>query len=251
MTAVVPAPCYVFGIIPADRARADPPPWHDAERAAGIGRVRPVTAGPIAAVVGSPPTDRPLGRAADLRLHDRVLATLVSAGTPVLPFRFGAVLASEQAVVDDLLTPHRERLRKALDRVRGRVQYTVRVTYEQDAVLREVLAAHPEIAALRGDPARSDLGGQIRLGRLVVAALESHRSGDADTVMGALQRVAVQVRAHAPGPPDEVLHAAALVDVRHRQRFERTVEDVGRRSAGRLRLRLVGPLAPYDFAGEG
>jgi hypothetical protein len=32
--------------------------------------------------------------------------------------------------------------------------------------------------------------------------------------------------------------------------FEQAVEECGRRSVGRLRIRLVGPLAPYDFVPE-
>jgi len=109
MTATVQTAVYVFGIVPADAAV---PKSEDAGLAA---RLRLVAADDLAALVGSVPTDRPLGRAADLRAHDRVLAAVVNAGTPVLPMRFGAVVSSEDAVVEELLTPHRAEFGEALD----------------------------------------------------------------------------------------------------------------------------------------
>ena len=48
-----------------------------------------------------------------------------------------------------------------------------------------------------------------------------------------------------------MINAAFLVDRIHVQKFEDAVEDLGRELAGRVRLRLRGPLAPYDFVPEG
>src|SRR3954469_20779176 len=114
MTATVQTACYVFGIVPADA----PLPANDgAGLAAGL---KLVEAGDLAAVVGSVPTDRPLGRAADLRAHDRGVADPVGAGAAVLPMRFGAVVVDEAGVVDELLVPHRAEFEEALATLKGR-----------------------------------------------------------------------------------------------------------------------------------
>lgn len=240
MTTTVDTGCYVFGIVPAD---SPVPEIEGAGLAAGL---RLVAAGDLAAVVGSVPTDRPLGRAADLRTHDRVLAALVAAGTPVLPMRFGAVVSGEGAVVEELLAPHRAEFGEALDALRGRVQYTVKVRYDQDEVLRGLLATDPEIRRLRGRP--DDPAAQLRLGERVVRALERLRPGDASEVLTALMGT-VDVRVREVSMPDEVLNAAFLVDRDRAAEFEERAEQLAAEHAGRLRIALVGPSAAYDFVG--
>jgi hypothetical protein len=236
----------VFGIVPAGAALP-------ASEESGLGSdLRLVPADGLAALVGSVPAERAIGRAADLLVHDRVLADLVAAGTPVLPMRFGAVMTDDAAVTDELLAPHIAEFAAALESVSGHVQYTVRVSYEQDAVLREVLAAHPEIEQLRStlDSAASDMRRQVRLGELVVRALDELRPVDADAVLQDLHGIA-DVRVRAPGSPEDVLDAAFLVPAHRVAAFEDRVEDVGRRRGKRLRLRLVGPTPAYDFVGSG
>lgn len=252
MTAIALDACYVFGIVRDDARTSsvidDLGAAH--EDAAGLHAIRLVGQDGIAAVVGSLPADRALGQAKDLRTHDRVLAAVVEAGGPVLPLRFGAVLSDESAVVDELLRPHEDRFTAGLEQLRGRVQYTVRARYEQEPVLREIVATHPEIAALRQSGDTTDMATQMRMGQLIVGALEQLRPADAAGLLADLEPTVVSLRSHEPATADEVVHLAALVDTRASERFEQAVEDCGRRSAGRLRIRLVGPVAAYDFVPE-
>jgi Gas vesicle synthesis protein GvpL/GvpF len=242
VTTAVSTGCYVFGIVPA----GSPLPDSDAEGlASGLALVE---SGDMAALVGHVPTDRPLGRAADLRAHDRVVADVVTSGTPILPMRFGAVVADEDAVRDELLVPHRAEFEDALGTLAGRVQYTVRAEYEQETVLRQLLSSRPDIRALR-DRANSDPSAQIRLGELVVHALEQLRPADASAILSELIGT-VDLHVREPSNPEEVLHAAFLVDVSRAPDFERRVEKAAAQRAGRLRFRLVGPSAAYDFVGD-
>jgi hypothetical protein len=244
VTTSVDSWCYVFGVVPAGTA----PPTLDADAVSGpAADLRVIEVGEIAALVGTPPADRPLGRASDLAAHDRVLAAAVRDGTAVLPMRFGAVISDDTAVADELLAANHDRFRDALQRVEGRVQYTVKVRYDEDAVLREVLAANPDIAALRrsGD-ARRGFEADLQLGERVVRALERLAPGDADAVVAALQRFG-QVRRRATSAPEDVLHAAFLVEASSSDDFEQQVEALGAQQADRLRIRLIGPSAAYDF----
>ncbi|HET6877496.1 MAG TPA: GvpL/GvpF family gas vesicle protein [Jatrophihabitans sp.] len=246
MTTAVDSWCYVFGVVPAG-ARLNPP---------GTGlsnRLRLVECGDIAAVVGSPPTDRSLGRASDLLEHDRVLADLAAGGTPVLPMRFGAVLADEHAVVDELLAVHEQEFRAALDAVRDHVQYTVKVRYVEDVVLREVLADNPEIERLRragyGDD-EATFERRLGLGELIVRALEARRPADAERLLDELGD-AGEVSFRQLAAPEEVLDAAFLIPRRDAKGFERRVGSIARRHQARLQVRLVGPSPAYDFVGSG
>src|SRR6185437_13123227 len=94
-------PCYIYGITasaadvsPGLRGVGDPP-----------GRVCLVPHRGIAAITSHVPAERPLGTAADLRAHARVLDD-VARSAAVLPMRFGGVMTDDAAVVTELLTPH-------------------------------------------------------------------------------------------------------------------------------------------------
>ena len=60
---------------------------------------------------------------------------------------FGTLLPSEEAVRWDVLDARRDELVAALGRLEGFVQLNVRVLYDEDALLREVVANEPRIAA--------------------------------------------------------------------------------------------------------
>jgi len=239
MSVSVDTPSYVFGVVPAD-ARLPV-----VEETGPAEQLRLVPAGPVAAVVGTPPASRPLGQAADLLTHDQVIAALVAAGTPVLPMRFGSVLPDDAAVVDDVLTARGETLRADLDRVGTRVQFTITARYQQEVVLRDLLAKRPDIAQLRGsdDPAL-----RLRLGELVVAALEGMRPADAQALLDELPDV-VDVLVRKTNAPDDVLNAAVLVERDAAPAFESRLEQIAERHHPRLRIRLAGPAAAYDFVG--
>jgi hypothetical protein len=245
VTAVL-APAYVLGVVPSACSIPEVDP------AGPFSELRLIEAGDLAALVGTPPSDRPLGRAADLLAHDRLLAELVAAGTPVLPMRFGVVLDDDAAVSDELLDARRDDLLEQLELVTGRVQYTVKARYEQDAVLREVLDEEPEVRQLRGgrgEPETAEtLDRRIRLGQLVVQALERRRPRDAAEMLRVIGDQ-VATRQREPSAPEEVLNAAFLVERKEAAGFERRVERVAEQQAGRLRVTLLGPLPAYDFVG--
>jgi hypothetical protein len=242
MTTTVDSWCYVFGIVPAGASL--PAPVEDGLAA----QLRMIEVGELAAVVGTTP-HRSLGRAGDLLAHDRVLADVVATGTPVLPMRFGAVMTDDAAVASELLEAHYDEFVATLGVVRGRVQYTVKVRYEQDVALREVLDRHPEIERLRSSHAQGTFQRQLQLGELVVRALEQLRPADAAAVLDELGPD-LELRRRVPASPDDVLDAAFLVRADAAADFEHRVEGLGKRHAGRLRVRLVGPSPAYDFVGE-
>ena len=109
--------CYVYGIVPADvepaadvRGVGDPP-----------GLIQLIRHGDLAALVSEVDLTGRLGTPADLRAHARILdATAVE--VPVLPLRFGTVMATKDAVAADLLVVYQEAFAAALADVEGRAQ---------------------------------------------------------------------------------------------------------------------------------
>jgi hypothetical protein len=238
--------CYVYGVVPADTTLPE-----GLQGLGPTGRVSLVHSGEIAAVVGQAPLDRALGTRDDLLGHEHVLETLVAEGITVAPMRFGAAVADEQAVSEELLAPHAEHFSDLLHDLAGRTQFTLTGRYEQQTVLREVIEEDPRIRALHeqivGRSEAESYDQRVQLGELVVGALERKREADGDALVEELSALAVDVVARTPGEADGVVNAAFLVDEADRAEFEDLVENCGRRAAGRIRLRLLGPLPAYDF----
>src|SRR5262245_40143035 len=109
--------------------------------------VRWIAHGEIAALVSD--ADDP-GRVATnaLRRHWRALEEVAVIAT-VLPVRFGTAMAGDQAVIAEFLTPQHDRLSASLAGLAGKVQLTVKGTYDEAALLRGVVEQTPAIARLR------------------------------------------------------------------------------------------------------
>ena len=107
---------YVYGIVAAGVRLPDDLaviPYDGGGDGIGL-----VTAGDVAAVVSDVRTDRPLGTRADLTAHEQALNAL-TAVTTVLPMRFGAVVADDDAVAEELLEPHQDYFLRSLEQMRG------------------------------------------------------------------------------------------------------------------------------------
>jgi hypothetical protein len=205
----------------------------------------------IAAVTSGMPANRaPLGTRRDL-LRFSSLLDAIARSTPVLPMRFGTVLADADAVIGELLAPHHASFARALSTLEGRAQFTVKARYVKDAVLREVLVEEPEIVrlseALRHRPVEASYYERIRLGELIARAVERRRQADMVALVDELTPYARSVAWRPAATEDGIGDAALLVDRDRWPALERGLEGIARRLAGRMRLRLLGPLAAYDF----
>lgn len=239
-------PTYVYGLV---HAGATVPSGLCGLESSGV---RTVVHDRLAALVSDVPDGRALGTRDDLMAHERVVDTMV-ATTAVLPMRFPG-LAERDAVVDELLAPNHDRLLAMLDELDGRVQFTVKGRYEQDVVLREVISDRPEILQLRERvrelPEDATYYDRIRLGELVVGELEARRDEESAVLHERLGGGAVAAVARPPSAPEEVLNSAFLVERDHQETFEAAVQALGAELAGRVRLRMIGPVAAYDFVPE-
>ncbi|GAA1487895.1 hypothetical protein GCM10009626_06410 [Brachybacterium sacelli] len=209
--------------------------------------------GGLAAVVSDLPDDADFGTPQDLLAHSTVLDEIART-TTVLPARFGTVLPSGQAVHEEVLADP-ERLAETLNSLEGAVQYTVRVRYEQDVVLPEILRADPRLALLReeiaGTTEDETRTQRIALGEAVVGHYEAMRGPDAQELLDALEPLVRDVATHEGGQADDVVDVALLVPRENTERFEAAVEAAAERHHPRMKYRLLGPQAPYDFVDGG
>jgi hypothetical protein len=236
--------CYVYGIVPASTHLPD------GLLGTGGGLVRLVRHGLLAAVISEIPAEGALGSREDLLAHENVVAAL-SARTTMLPLRFSAVVSTADTVVKDMLEPNYHWFNGILADLKGRAEFGVSGIYVQDTVLREVLAEEPEVMrlreSLRGLPEEAGYYERVRLGELIIHALDAKREVDTEDLVQTLSRYAVAVAPRPPLNEDTAADAAFLVSDEERADFLRAVDELGYRWAGRIKLTVLGPRAPYDF----
>jgi hypothetical protein len=159
--------------------------------------------------------------------HEEVVEALME-DRDLLPVRFGTRMEDETAAARALGERHRE-LARALDRVRGAVELSVRVIGEH-----EEDPPAPDDATSGADYLRARVRSAAAHEK-VVAAVHDPLTADA--------RASTQLAASAPG---ELLRAAYLVE---RGRVNAFVDHVTCLQAAHpdLRLLCTGPWPPYSF----
>jgi hypothetical protein len=237
---------YVYGIVPAD-VQVEP-------EAEGVGDppapVEVIREGDIAALVSPVPTDKPLGKPECLQAHARLLDGTASVA-PVLPLRFGAVMTDEESVADELLRNNHDEFAEALRALEGHAEYIVKGRYDEDAILREVISESTEAQRLREQisTASEDASRNLRmsLGEIVVKAIDAKRAADTEAVVKELDDLAKHVNVRKPTHELDSVNVAVLAEVDHQEELQAIVDDLSENWRGRVEVRLLGPLAAYDF----
>ncbi len=238
---------FVYGVVESSA------PAPDGLTGLDEGPVWTFECGRVAAVATQIAVERPPGRGVDLLAYHAVLDALAQGDRPVLPVRFGSVLLDEVAIVEEFLVPDELYFAELLESLRDRSQMMFQAVYDEQRILSEIVAGNPEIAELRALtkdlPEDAAYGERVRLGELVARAVEQQRERDAGLL---LDEVLPLTDAHVLRPVsgvERVVDAAVLVHDERRSEFESRLEDLAEQHHERMRLRLMGPTAPYDFAG--
>lgn len=235
-------PTYVYGVA------ATPPRGAALGDGVGGSAVEVIEHGGLAALT-SPLRQESL-TAKDVRAHWSVLERAFAEGT-VLPVRFGTVLESEAAVRERLLDANAERLSGLLHDLEGLVQLNVKGRYDEEVLLREIVSTSPRVAALREQlkdlPTGAAPAQQLELGRLVEAEIERRRVQDAAIAHERVAPVAAAVREEQAGHP-VAFNLAVLVPSAREPQLSAVVTELGTTFGERIRIRYVGPMAPFSFA---
>jgi gas vesicle protein GvpL/GvpF len=235
---------YFYGVVPAGTDVAGLQGLDDVE-------VEAVEHAGMAAVVSRLRLDRPPGRSAELVAHARVVDTLAST-TSVVPAQFGLVVDHDLLEVAQVLDRNAARFCDLLAQLEGSLQLNLRATYEPDQVLAELVQQDPLVSELRRrtrhlppGTAHPDL---VRLGEAVSRGLTHKRLEDSQVVLDTVVPTVLEHRVRT-GSDYDVVDAALLVDRDRVPELESDLEALAEAVHERFRVRLVGPVAPYDFVG--
>ncbi|GAA4306269.1 hypothetical protein GCM10023178_73280 [Actinomadura luteofluorescens] len=76
------------------------------------------------------------------------------------------------------------------------------------------------------------------------------RENDEQVLLDGAASAAEAFTRKTPAREEDVLDASFLVRADRRAAFEEAVEKLGQQHGDRIRIRLIGPLPPYDFVPE-
>ena len=237
---------YVYGITAASHPALP-------EGLGGVGDpalpVRVLTEGDLAAIVSDSPEGlRPKRR--DLLAHQNVLSE-AGAGGCILPMRFGSV-APDDGTVTGVLAERQEHYKERLRTLDGKVEYNVKATHDEEAVLHRVMSDNPEIRAVTEANRKAGGGSydeRLRLGEMVVAAVKAREAEDAGEVQRALEPVAEAISV-GPESSGWLANVSFLVERDAAASFLEAVDQL-RKAHPHLDLRVNGPLPPYSFVDPG
>jgi hypothetical protein len=216
---------WVYGI--CERPELPPPRRRGLAQAPLDG----VREGELLAVISRhvhPPNDPSLDA---LWVHEGVVERLM-ADRSVLPMRFGSKLADDDALRAVLAARQHEFL-ETLDRVRGRVEVSVRAMKPDGAESPPAERSAPAAAS-----GREYLEAKLLDGRRIdrdVASLHEPLAG-----------LAVAVSRQPSRAPEELFRASYLIDTAVLARFRGAVEQLQRTHPG-VAILCTGPWPPYSF----
>jgi hypothetical protein len=237
---------YIYGLVRAGETAPITAP----AIMGGDASLRFITVGQVAALVSDVPSDDITANRRNMMTHTRVLEVAMQDRT-IVPMRFGMVAASEAHVLRGL-APQAERLIAMLDDLDERIEAGVRMTWDQPTLMAEVVRETPKLAKMAASIAKRSQNEtyyeRIELGRLTDEALKLKRDRECAAILERLARHAVRKVLHKPGEDMVVLNAALLIDRAVERAFMAEVEAIEAENGERLRIKVVAPAPPYNFA---
>jgi hypothetical protein len=212
------------------------------------GEVYCVTAGDITAAVSRVSRARLRPERKHLLAHQAVLRRLMEQRT-VLPAAFGLVARNDEAVRDRLVE-NGALFREQLERVAGKVELGLRVSWNAPDLIEYFVATHPELGAARErlrnqtDVGREEL---IAVGKLFERLREAARETHSERVVAALQEPGIELKLHPPRGEREVMNLSCLVPRERLNTFEKAFEAAAAGFDDHFTFELNGPWAPHSF----
>jgi hypothetical protein len=203
----------------------------------------------VAAVVSDVPNGRLRPERRHLSAHQDVLKRLMEESTP-LPMSFG-IIADGRKTIEKILTENQAEFQKQLERVEGKVEMGMRVSWDVGNIFDYFVGTHPELRLARDrffgthrEPTQED---KIELGRMFDRMLNEDRESCAEDVENVLFGYCFEIKRNKCRTEREVINLACLVGRDAEARFEDGVLEAAKLFDNNFLFDYNGPWAPHNF----
>jgi len=187
----------------------------------------------------------------NISAHQRVLKSLTTDRT-VLPMRFG-VLARDASAVEKLLATNIQSINEHFERLNGRVEMGLRVSWDVTNIYEHFVALHPVLAEGRdeiwsrysGSSARREE--KIQLGNLYEALRTADREDAAEKVKDILFNYCEDIVENPVKREKDVINLACLVERSRLEEFSSGVFEASKAFDNSYLFDYTGPWAPHNF----
>lgn len=184
-------------------------------------------------------------------LAHQIVVEEAMAHSPVLPVRYGTVARSDEDVRVKLLARKFDEFQRLMRYVRDRVELGVRVFWNRERLFAEIADADESVRRLRdavtGRPPEEMHYQRIDLGRVVERAILRKRDEETRALLDVLRPLADETRVSDALTDTMVMNAAFFVNKVREAEFDAAVDALQDAHAGRLLIKYVGPVPPYNF----
>jgi len=220
------------------------------EQAGQPGRVYPLNAGPVAAIVSEFPSgEKLLPLRKNLDPHHRVIREVMRAST-IIPMTFGQVANSETEIVmalrenlDDILS--------ALEQLDGKIEMGLKVLWDVDNIFEYFVREDPDLAGFRdqifGRSRAPTQAEKVELGHRFHDKLAIQRERSTERVLAAFEPWVAEVKENPPKGERMVMNLAFLLDRDLEKKFDEKVCEVAKLFPGEYTFDFSGPWAPFNF----
>ena len=190
--------------------------------------------------------------------HEKVIEEVMKEFDSVLPVRFGTV-ASGADEIRNLLDRRYREFKNLLRDVDHKVELGVKALWKNmHTIFKEIVRENQGIKRLREKAGprsgkkralsvKVPLETKVEMGKLVENALQKKKDEEAEKIVEALRRPAVDYRLNRTISDEMFLNAAFLVDKGREKEFDNIMEDLNEGGKERIRFVYAGPLPPYNF----
>ncbi len=195
--------------------------------------------------------DRYLASRRNLLCHEQVLESAMAAGyRTVLPLQFGLTVDSWEEVQVQLTIPYQEQLRELFAKLEGYREVSIKVLWDMEAELQQVLVENTELKAKRDRLEGKALGMEqvIGIGQALEEALQQRQTAIIRQFQRVLNPLAIEVIENDPLMDSMIYNTAYLIPWNDEPQFGQQVEALDLHFEGRLRIRYNNFTAPFNFA---
>ena len=161
----------------------------------------------------------------------------------MLPLRFG-IMVDRKEETEDFLASSYIHIKWALDKLRGKAEFAVQLSWDLNAVLQEIGLDKQwqKKAAESIDPAD-----RIAVGRLLFEAAEARKKQIVSSVHSKLSPVSLDSSEGRSADESIIMNRSYLVELTAEDSFDEAMADLGRENESYLSFKYVGPMPPYSF----
>ena len=187
----------------------------------------------------------------NISAHQRVLKSLTTDRT-VLPMRFG-VLARDAGSIQKLLATNIESINEHFERLNGRVEMGLRVSWDVTNIYEHFVALHPVLAKGRDDIWSQYSGSsarreeKIQLGNLYESLRTADREEAAEKVKDILFDYCEDIVENPVKREKDVINLACLVERSRLNEFPKGVFEASKAFDNSYLFDYTGPWAPHNF----